>query len=46
MELAFQEMHGYKDTRNMLLWRHNGRSVKIVYIENYIYQIELMYSLS
>ena len=41
-------MPGYKDggNQNMLLWRHKGTSVKILYIENDIYQIELMYSLS
>ena len=38
----------YKDggTWNMLLWRYKGTSVKTLYIENYIYQIELIYSLS
>ena len=48
MELTFQKMPGYKDggTRNMLLWRHKGGSVKVLYIENYIYQIGFMYSLS
>ena len=48
MELTFQKMPGYKDggTWNMLLQLHKGRSVKILYIENYIYQRELMFSLS
>ena len=46
MEPTIQKMPGYKDrgTRNIPLWRHKGRSVKIFYIEN-IYQIELVYSL-
>ena len=37
MELTFLEIPGYKDggTRNMLLWRHKGRSVKISYIKNF-----------
>ena len=33
-----QKIPGYKDgvARNMPLWRHKGRSVKILYIENYL----------
>ena len=38
MEPTFQKIPGYNDRgdRNMLLWRHNGRLVKILYIEHYL----------
>ena len=38
VEPTFQKMTGYinRGARNMLLWRHNGRLVKILYIEHYL----------
>ena len=38
VDTNLQKMSDYKDgaAQNMLLWRHKGRSVKTLYIENYL----------